>query len=156
MRLAPFVAALGLLTSGPASGPALAATLTSSFSVTATISSACQASTPVAAFRGYPSTTGSSASVTCTSPTSYNVTLTAGSLADADPEMADSGKILSNNALLSRSAHTLNHGRIVYSGAITGTGRGLSQAQTFDSQTAQVRQVSSGAFADAITVTIAY
>jgi spore coat protein U-like protein len=77
-------------------------------------------------------------------------------LAEADPELAGSGKILPNSALPPRSAHTLNQARRAYLGANFGTGRGSSQAQNFYSQTVQARQVSSGAFADTITVTIAY
>jgi spore coat protein U-like protein len=130
--------------------------LTSSFAVTATISSACQASTPVAAFGGYPSAAGSPASVTCTSPTQYNVSLTAGSSAEVAPEITDTGKTLLNNALLSAPVHTIARARRASMGTMAGTGRGSSQAQTFYSQTAQARQVSPGAFTDAITVTITY
>jgi len=156
MRFASFAIACGLLVSGLASMPALAATSTTSFAVTATISSTCQASTPVAAYGGYPSAAGSPASVACTRPTSYNVSLTARSSVEADSEMADPGKILLNNALLSAPLHTSE--RVLKAGTRTmaGIGNRYSPARTFNSRTVQAMRVSPGAFADAITVTITY
>jgi spore coat protein U-like protein len=156
MRLASFAIACGLLASGLASVPALAATSTTSFAVTAMVQSGCLASTPVAAFGSDPTVARSPAAVTCTSPTQYNVSLTARSSVEADSEMADPGKILLNNALLSAPLHTTE--RVLKAGARTmaGIGNRYSPARTFNSRTVQAMHVSPGAFADAITVTITY
>ncbi len=75
-----FAFALAFLASGMASTPALAVTATASFSVTATVVSGCQVTAPTAVFAtnttAKPAT--SSISVTCTNPTAYNVSLSAG------------------------------------------------------------------------------
>lgn len=156
MRFASLAIALGFLASGLALRPALAATSTASFAVTATVLSSCQASAPVAAFGSDPTARRSPVSVTCNLPSPYNVSLSAALSARVAAEMSGSGKILLNNALLSYSAHTLGRVRRAGTETTAGMGSGSSQAQAFSSQTVQERHVSSGAFADAITVTITY
>src|ERR1035437_219368 len=76
MKYTLFALALGFLASGLASRPALAATSTASFSVTATVQSSCQVSAPATASGTYTVTRANAStpvSITCTNPTPYNV-----------------------------------------------------------------------------------
>ncbi len=156
MRFASLAIALGFMASGLASDSAFAATSTASFSVTATVLSSCQATAPVAAFGSYATAGRSALSVTCTHPTPYNVSLNAGTATDDTPEISNPVNILLNNTLLSNSAHTLARARRAGTASLAGLGNLSSHAQLFNGQTAQTLPVSSGAFADAITVTISY
>jgi spore coat protein U-like protein len=153
MRFAAFAFAFSLVALGLSSRSAHAATSTASIGVTATVQSACQASTPVTAFGSYVT---SPVSVSCTVLTPYNVTLSAGTTADAATETSSSGKLLLNNMLLSSSMRSTIHTRASGKGALAGTGSGPSLTPAAYSQTAQARYVSAGAFADAITVTVTY
>lgn len=156
MRFALFAIALGLLASGLASRPALAATSTASFGVTATVQSSCQATAPVSAFGNYATAGASPVSVSCTHPTPYNVSLSADLTASAAMKMTGPAKALLGYGLLLNSAHTNERGRTAGMDTLAGSGNGSSRAQASYSQTAQARYVSSGAFADAITVTVTY
>lgn len=156
MRFAPLAFACGILASGLAIMPALAATSTTSFAVTATVLSSCMASTPVTAFGSNPIAGGAPASVTCTSPTQYSISLDAAGTDGATTELVSSANVLLNHTLLSNSEHT--SGRALKAGTktIAGMRNRNSLAYAYYSQTAQAQRVSSGAFSDAITVTITY
>jgi spore coat protein U-like protein len=87
MKYAIFAFVLGFLVLDLAAKPALAATSTTSFGVSATVLAAsCQASAPPTASGAYAAVRANAASnvsVTCTNPTPYNVNLTSGLTADA-------------------------------------------------------------------------
>jgi spore coat protein U-like protein len=81
MKLASPRFALGFLVSVLASGPALAATPSISFGVTATIQSGCLVSVTArvsTVFTSAVANAASAVSVTCTNPTPYNVNLSTG------------------------------------------------------------------------------
>jgi spore coat protein U-like protein len=71
-------------------------------------------------------------------------------------KMTGPAKALLGYGLLLNSAHTNERGRTAGMDTLAGSGNGSSRAQASYSQTAQARYVSSGAFADAITVTVTY
>ena len=142
MKLASVAFALGFLASGFASKPALAATLSSSFSVSVTIVSSCRASAPATAFGAYTAAgvnATSPASITCTSPTPYNVSLSAELVPSAiatTQKTAVSPSDALNHALLLDSAHTVNWGRIAGAATVAGTGSGSFKPNAFYRQAA--------------------
>lgn len=162
MKYASFAFALGFLASGLAPRPALAATASASFAVTATVQAACQVSSPATAFGVY-TTIGTNAtsavSVACTHPTAYSVDLSAG-LAAVDTATAQKirgpASALLGYALLSEYARTVNLGRTAGTDPVTGTGNGSSPAHAVFGRTAGAQYVASGAYADTITVTVTY
>lgn len=117
--------------------------------VSATVQSTCQASAPVTAFGSHPATGRSPVSVTCSIPTPYDVTLSAGGTTDP-------AKTLLNSALLSGSVPAMNRGRAASTVTMAKSGNGSSLALAVYGQRALGQYVSSGAFADAITITITY
>ncbi len=131
MKFASLIFALCFLASALASKPAHAATLTASFSVSATVVSSCRASAPATAFGTY-SAAGtnatSSVSVTCTNPTPYNVSY---------------GTSLATSATATKRK-------------MAGPARGSSQPYAGYGRTAWSQPVAPGAFADSVTVTVAY
>ena len=156
MRFASFAVALGILLSGLALRPAFAATATASFGVSATVQSACQASTPATAFGSYVTPERSNVSVSCTILTPYNVSSSAEVTTGSISEIASSSKTLLHYTLLPGSSHLVNRGQAVNTGTLASSGKGPAQAHAIFGQTAQAWHVSSGAFADAITVTVTY
>jgi spore coat protein U-like protein len=138
MKSASLIFALCFLASDLASTPVLAATATASFSVTATVSASCQVSAPATAFGAYTAVkanVASPASVNCTSPTPYNVSLSA--------ELVPSATITTRKTA---GAY-----------AMPGTAHGSSHPYASYGQTAGGAQsVAPGAFADSVTVTITY
>ena len=163
MKYVTWAFALGFLASALASRPALAATATASFSVTATVVSNCQISVPATASVSYTTmraNAASLASVNCTSPTPYNVSLStelAPGVTVTTRTTAGSASDSPGSALLQDSAHTGNWGRKIGAGTVHGTARGSSHPYASYGQTAGGTQsVASGAFADSVTVTIIY
>jgi spore coat protein U-like protein len=126
------------------SKPAFAATSTASFGVSATVQAACQASTPVIAFGNYATAGGAPVSVTCTNPTPYKVSLSADLTAPPATKTTEAGKVLLDYALLPASSSGQK------------PTAGSAPAYTASGQTARAWHVSSGAFADVVTVTITY
>jgi spore coat protein U-like protein len=82
------------------------------------------------------------------------VSLSADLTAPAASKMAGSGKVLLDNALL--PASTNGQGGSASATTISGSGSGSPQAFSVYSQTAHIWRVSSGAFADVVTVTVTY
>lgn len=154
MRFLSFAMVLGILLSSPFSKPALAATSTASFGVSAMVQSACQASTPVSAFGNYANAGRSPVSVTCTNPTPYNISLSADLTTPAILQMIGTDKVFPDYVLLLASAY----GQRVRDGAatISGSASGSHQGYAVYGQSAHAWHVSSGAFADVVTVTITY
>jgi len=137
MKYITLAFALGLLASALASTPALAATATASFSVSATVLSSCQVSAPATAygvFTAARATAASPASVICTSPTPYNASLSA----ELTPSV------------------TVTTRKTAGAGTLPRTGNGPSQQRNSNGRTAWSQYVAPGAFADSVTVTITY
>jgi len=154
MRFLSFAMVLGFLLSSPFSRPAVAATSTASFGVSATVQSACQASSPATAFGSYATAGRSPVSVTCTNPTPYSVSLSADLSTPAASQLTGTAKAFQDHALLPATAN----GQWIRAGMATtsGSSSGSPRAYSVFSRTAHVWHVSSGAFADVVTVTITY
>lgn len=137
MKYLTLTFALGFLASAQASRPALAATITASFSVTATVISSCQVAAPVTASGTYTATRAnitSSVSVTCTNSTPYDVSYSAG---------------------LAPGAITTTR-KTAGPDTVAGTSRRSSQPDTVSGQTAGAQHVAPDAYTDLVTVSITY
>jgi spore coat protein U-like protein len=156
MRSASIAIALSFLASSLALRPALAATSTSSFAVTATVQSACQASAPASAFGNHPSGGSSPVSVACTLPTAFDVSLSPNLATSATRKTIYPAKTLLSYVLAQGSAGPFDRGKTAGTGILAGTGHQSSNLQAAYSQTYWTQEVASGAFADAVTVTITY
>jgi spore coat protein U-like protein len=154
--------ALGFLVLGLATKPAVAATATTTFSVTATVQSTCLVSATAMAFGTYTgavATSTSAVSVTCTNTTPYNVGLSAGLATGATVttrQMTGPASALLGYALFSNSARTTNWGQTIGTDTVTGTGNGAAQALTVYGQATAGQFVAPGAYTDTITATVTY
>jgi spore coat protein U-like protein len=154
--------ALGFLILGLVPMPALAATATTTFAVTATVQATCLvAATPMAfgIYTGVVSTSTSIVSVTCTNTTPYNVGLSAGLATGATVtarSMTGTASALLGYALFSDSARTVNWGQTIGTNTVTGTGNGAAQPITVYGQVPAAQFVAPGAYADTITATVTY
>jgi spore coat protein U-like protein len=154
--------ALGFLALGLAPLPALAATATTTFAVTATVQATCLvAATPMAfgIYTGVISTSTSIVSVTCTNTTPYNVGLSAGLATGATVttrSMTGTASALLGYALFSDSARTVNWGLTIGTNTVTGTGNGAAQPITVYGQVPAAQFVAPGAYSDTITATVTY
>ncbi len=161
MKIALIGFALGGLAIGLASRPALAATSTASFSVTATVVSGCQASAGAyTAARVAPS----SVSVNCTSPTAYNVSLSAGrsvdsaatTAAESTPKIAGSASELLGHGLQPDLTRANNWARTAGRSNMAGLGAGYFQQYAVQGQTAGAKNFAPSPYADLITITVTY
>jgi len=137
MKYSTLVFALGLLASALASRPDIAATLTASFSVTATVNSSCQVSAPATASRSYTTARAnpaSSVSVNCTNPTPYNVSYSSGPAPSITTTMR----------------------KTAGSETVPGNGNGSPQPGAAFGQPAGARHDVPGANADLVTITVTY
>ena len=154
--------ALSFLALGLASRPAVAATVTTTFGVTATVQATCLVSATAMAFGTYTGVVANSTStvsVTCTNTTPYNVGLSAGLATGATViarKMTGPASALLGYALFSDAARTVNWGQTVGTDTVTGTGNGSAQAITVYGQTAATQFVAPGAYTDTITATVTY
>jgi spore coat protein U-like protein len=154
--------ALGFLAFGLAPRPAVAATATASFSVTATVLASCAVSAAPMRFGTYTvAAVGakSSVSVTCTNPTPYNVGLSSGLAPGATVvtrKMTGSASGSLGYALALNSPGTVNWGQTV--GAVTVAGAGNDSAQTLSvqGQVSTGKHVASSGYGDTIIVAITY
>jgi spore coat protein U-like protein len=170
MKFSPFGFALCFIALGLTSRPAPAATATASFSVTATVVSGCQVSAPAAVFGVYTAARAaplsiSSVSVNCTSPTAYNVSLSAGratgaatpTATDATRKTAGSASELLGHGLLAELARTAYPGQLADKDTVTGSGgSGYYQLHAADGQSAGAQSFAPGPYADLIIVTVTY
>lgn len=164
MRMNPklSVFALGFLVSGPALRPAIAATATASFSVTARVLSGCQATPTSQGFKSNAAATTNAAStisVACTQPTPYVVSLGTEVAPDYNAAIAkaiDPGSALQGGAQPSLPQHAINRGRTVVAGTVAGVGSGSSQLRTVLNRTAAAEIPAPAAHPDAVMVTITY
>lgn len=164
MRMNPALSVfvIGFLASGPALRPALAATATASFSVTATVLSSCQATPSTQQFRSYATATTNAAStisVSCTQPTPYVVSLQAG---DVPTESATIGKVTSSGTALPSGAqpslpeHRINRGQTTETRTVAATGNGSPQWRAVPDRPATAKNPAPGVDPDAIMVSITY
>lgn len=155
---------LPLLTSLPAS--AMAATVTDTFQVTATVLGSCLVSATDLAFGNYTPTSGtaldqtSTVTVTCTTGTTYSVGLNAG-LNDDGNGVAGRRMVYNTTnflayALYSDSGRTTNWGNTPPTDTVGGTGNGAAQDITVYGRVPINQYVTAGAYADTITVTVTY
>jgi spore coat protein U-like protein len=153
MKYARLAFALGLLTSVLAPGSALAATASASFAVTVTVQASCQASVPSATFGTYAvagANATSALSVSCTLPTPYSVSRSAGLAASA------TGRTTGSAPSLLGDVQSTNFARFNSWGRTAGAGGGFSQPYAVSGLTAGARFVAPGAYADSITLTVSY
>jgi spore coat protein U-like protein len=119
--------ALGFLALGLVARPAVAAIVTTTYGVSATVQATCLVSaTPMAfgAYTGVVANSTSTVSVTCTNTTPYNVGLSAGLATGATVttrQMTGPASALLNYALFSDSARTVNWGQTVSTDTVAGT-----------------------------------
>jgi spore coat protein U domain-containing protein, fimbrial subunit CupE1/2/3/6 len=154
--------ALGVLALGLTSRPALAATATTTFSVTATVQATCLVSATAMAFGTYTgalATSTSAVSVTCSNTTPYNVGLSAGLATGATViarQMTGPASAVLGYALFSDPSRTVNWGQTIGTDTVTGTGNGTAQALNVYGQATAGQFVAPGAYSDTITATVTY
>lgn len=140
---------------------ALAATATSSFTVSATVNATCLINAGNLSFGTYTGSTvnaTSSISVTCTNTTPYNVGLNAGTASGATVTtraMTGTNGTLSYS-LYSDSGMTTNWGNTVGTDTVSGTGNGSAQSLTVYGQIPSGQYVAPGSYSDTITATVTY
>jgi spore coat protein U-like protein len=162
MKSALPVVALGFLALGLATQPAVAATVTTTFGITATVQATCLVSATSLAFGTYTgavATSTSAVSVTCTNTTPYNVGLSAGLATGATVaarQMTGPASALLGYALFSDAARTVNWGQTIGTDTVAGTGNGAAQAITVYGQATAGQFVAPGAYTDTITATVTY
>ena len=161
-KFALTTAAIGCLALSLASSPAVAATSTTTFTVSATVQAACQISAAPMAFgvySGAAATTTSTVSVTCTNTTPYNVGLSAGQSTGAtvaNRKMAGPGSTFLSYALFSDSARTVNWGTTAGTDTVAGTGNGAIQAVNIYGRVTAGQFVAPGSYSDTITAEVIY
>jgi len=142
----------------------LAATATSSFTVSITIAATCtvnSASTLNFGNQGILSTNvdqTSTIQVTCTNTTPYNIGLDAGtgSGATVTTRKLTSGGATVNYTLYSNSGRTTVWGNTVGADTVTGTGNGTGQNYTVYGRVPPQTTPAPGSYSDTITVTVTY
>jgi len=163
MKIALFGFAMGFLAMGLTSSSALAATSTASFSVTATVVSDCQASVPATAFGAYQSSRAA-VSVTCTNPTTYNVSLSSGRTTDAITRNSTQTMLKTvgfvseslGHGLRPELAHTTNWSRTTGRDSVASTGGGYSQQHPVNGLAAKAKNFAPSPYDDLIFVTVTY
>lgn len=156
------VSALGFLVFGLASRPALAATPTTSFSVTATVQATCLASAASMRFgthNGTAVSATSTVSVTCTDSTPYNVALSAGLASGAtaaSPEMKGPGSALLGYSLSTNPQGRVDWGQTLGRNAVGGTGNGSTKVLAVHGGILGGQSNAAGGYPDTITVTVTY
>jgi spore coat protein U-like protein len=156
-------AALAL--TGLGAAQAQAATITTTFNVTALVSSVCSIAATTLAFGGYnvfnPANLDAQSTVTaqCTSDTGYHIRMDKG-LNGADithrAMAAASSPPNLNYALYRDAAQTLNWGETDGVDTVDGTGNGLPQSYTVYGSIPALQNVNTGSYVDTITVTLTF
>jgi spore coat protein U-like protein len=148
-------------------GSANAATATSTFQVTATVNSACQATATNLAFGAYTPGSGlinqtSTVSVRCTQGTTYSIGLNAGTFGTIAARQMGFGAQRLNYSLFRDAARTQNWGNTPPTDTVAGSGTGIAAAYTAYTVYGQIldsaanQAVTPGAYTDTITVTVTY
>ena len=144
------------------STPLLAATATTTFSVTATIQATCLISANSLNFGTYTGaqvTATTSVSVTCTNTTPYNIGLNAGTATGAtvtSRKMTGTGNSTLNYELFQDSAHSTNWGQTVGTDTHPATGTGSAQTHTVYGLVPGNQYPEPGSYSDTITATVTY
>lgn len=147
---------------GLPSGPAVATTATTTFSVTATVVATCLISATnldFGSYTGMQANATSTITVTCTNTTPYNVGLDAGISSGATTtarKMTGTGGATMSYALYQDGARTINWGTNVGVDTEAGAGSGSAQSLTVYGQIAGGQYVAPGAYNDTITAIITY
>ena len=141
--------------------PAISATATTTFAVSASIVAGCGITASDLAFGAYTGVQAnveSSLSVNCTNTTAYNVGLgagTSGGTATArQMQMSGTPAIKLFYEIYSDAARTVNWGDTGGTGLITGTGSGVAQVIPVYGRIAAGRLSPPGTYADTITATV--
>jgi spore coat protein U-like protein len=155
-------AAIGVLALSLGSTSVYAATVTTTFQVTANVQAACLISATTAAFGPYTGVvadTTSIVTVTCSNTTTYDIGLNAGLGTGATVTtraMTGPSSALLNYGLFQDAAHSVNWGNTTGTDTVTGTGNGLAQTVTIFGQVSAGQFVAPGAYLDTITATITF
>ncbi|HEX5279902.1 MAG TPA: spore coat U domain-containing protein [Micropepsaceae bacterium] len=142
--------------------PALAATATGQFNVTATVAATCIISGSNLAFGSYSGAAinaQTTVSVTCTNGTSYNVGLNAGTASGATVTtraMTGPSSATLNYAMYQNNTHTTNWGNTVGTDTVSGSGNGSAQSLTVYGVLAASQYPTPGSYSDTITATVTY
>jgi spore coat protein U-like protein len=155
-------AAIGVLALGLGSASAFAATVTTTFQVTANVQATCAISATSAAFGSYTGViadTTSIVTVTCSNTTTYNIGLNAGLGTGATVTnrlMVGPNSNQLNYGLFQDAAHSINWGDTVGTDTVTGAGNGLAQTITIFGQIPAGQFDQAGIYLDTITATITF
>ena len=145
----------------PAS-PAMAATATATFAVTATVVATCTTSATPLAFGNYTGTQTDAASavtVTCTNTTPWTITLDPGVATGATVtarKMTGPAAALLAYSLYTDAGRTTNWGNTVAPNVVSGTGSGSAQSNPVYGRIAAGLFVAPGGYTDTITATVTY
>jgi spore coat protein U-like protein len=154
--------ALGLMVSSLTSRPALAATPTASFGVSAIVQATCLVSASGVPFETYADAipnAASTVSVNCTNATPYNISLSSSpsnSAATASTTMAATDSALLRYALASNSHKGVTRGWTLDTDTVAGTGNGSAKVFVVQRNTFAGEHVAANAYAGTITLTIIY
>jgi spore coat protein U-like protein len=145
--------------------PAQGATISTTFTVKATVLASCQVTAADLDFGNYAAGTGSDTTanstinVTCTNGTSYTIALDGGSVAHdvSARQMSDGNSHTLSYGLYTTAAFTTAWGDGSGSTAtVSGTGDGTAQPSTVFGQLPAGQYVPAGPYTDQITVTVTY
>jgi spore coat protein U-like protein len=159
MKHASIVSGLVLMMLGLAFRPALAATSTASFNVTATVVDTCSIGSTSATFGAYVAAMAdptSAVSVQCILKTPYNVSLRAGQAAAITTNLAGIAPRMTVDTELLASANPVNRGRLPSSQQAVKSGSGSSQQLVVNGRNLAVQSETSGDYPDSVLITVAY
>jgi spore coat protein U-like protein len=156
-------AAIGVLALGLGSTSVFAATVTTTFQVSANVQATCTISVTTLAFGAYMGTTDTTATATinfiCSSGTNWNIGFDAGLGTGATVTaraMAGSNSAVLNYGIFQDPAHTVNWGNTPGVDTMSGTALGSNALRTAYGQIPAGQFVAPGAYADTITATITF
>jgi spore coat protein U-like protein len=142
--------------------PAMSATATTTFAVTATVQATCQISATSLAFGTYTGTqidTTSTITATCTNTTTYTLALNAGVGSGATTStrlMTGPSAATLGYSSFRDSGRTLNWGNVQGVDTVAGTGNGSAQAITVYGRLGASQLVAPGSYSDTLTATITF
>jgi len=162
LRPIQFVLLVGCLTFGLSLSASGQTTVTSTFTVSATVQATCTINPGNLSFGNISTVAASSSStvaVQCTNGTAYNVGLNAGTATGASVtsrKMSGPGGALLNYGLFTDSGHTANWGNTTGTDTVAGTGNGNTQSLTVYGLVSAGQFVAPGNYSDTITASIMY
>lgn len=144
--------------------PVLAATQTTTFTVTATVAAACTISATNLAFGAYvpaaalPHDGSSTVTTTCTQAAAYNIGLNAGTGTGATvaARKMTSGANLLTYSLFQDAARAVVWGNTIPTDTVALVGTGLAQATTVFGRIPALQNVAVGSYTDTITATVTF